>query len=62
MIFPVIEKNLLRERWIRVWTPGETNSVAITLLEFLEAVGCRQPASGEFISPIRFKLNLKFFS
>jgi two-component system CheB/CheR fusion protein len=39
-VFPVIQKNLMRERGIRVWTPGcasgeETYSVAITLLEFL---------------------------
>ncbi len=39
-VFPAIQKNLMRERGIRVWTPGcasgeETYSVAITLLEFL---------------------------
>jgi two-component system CheB/CheR fusion protein len=39
-VFPAIQKNLARERGIRVWTPGcasgeETYSVAIALLEFL---------------------------
>ena len=39
-VFPVIQKNLVRERGIRVWTPGcasgeETYSVAIALLETL---------------------------
>ncbi len=39
-VFPVIVKTLMRERGIRVWTPGcasgeETYSVAIALLEFL---------------------------
>jgi two-component system CheB/CheR fusion protein len=39
-VFPAIQKNLLSERGIRVWTPGcasgeETYSVAMTLLEFL---------------------------
>ena len=40
VVFPAIQKNLSRERGIRVWTPGcasgeETYSVAIALLEFL---------------------------
>ena len=39
-MFPVIQKNVSRERGIRIWTPGcasgeETYSVAIALLEFL---------------------------
>src|SRR5579864_9057031 len=39
-VFPIIQKNLVRERGIRVWTPGcasgeETYSVAIALLETL---------------------------
>jgi two-component system CheB/CheR fusion protein len=39
-VFPAIQKSLLRERGIRIWTPGcasgeETYSVAIALLEFL---------------------------
>ena len=39
-VFPAIVKTLMRERGIRVWTPGcasgeETYSVAIALLEFL---------------------------
>src|SRR5580704_3273593 len=39
-VFPVIAKTIMRERGIRVWTPGcasgeETYSVAIALLEFL---------------------------
>src|SRR5438132_849543 len=39
-IFPAIQKNLVRESGIRVWTPGcasgeETYSVAIALLEYL---------------------------
>jgi two-component system, chemotaxis family, CheB/CheR fusion protein len=39
-VFPAIQKNLSRERGVRIWTPGcasgeETYSVAITLLEFL---------------------------
>jgi two-component system CheB/CheR fusion protein len=39
-VFPAIQKTLVRERGIRVWTPGcasgeETYSVAVALLEFL---------------------------
>jgi len=39
-VFPAIHKNLVRERGIRIWTPGcasgeETYSLAISLLEFL---------------------------
>jgi two-component system, chemotaxis family, CheB/CheR fusion protein len=39
-VFPAIQKTLLRERGIRIWTPGcasgeETYSVAMALLEFL---------------------------
>jgi two-component system, chemotaxis family, CheB/CheR fusion protein len=39
-VFPVIQRNLVRERGIRIWTPGcatgeETYSIAIALLEFL---------------------------
>jgi two-component system CheB/CheR fusion protein len=39
-VFPAIQKNLLRERGVRIWTPGcasgeETYSVAIVLLELL---------------------------
>ena len=39
-VFPAIQRNLARERGIRVWTPGcasgeETYSVAMALLEFL---------------------------
>jgi two-component system CheB/CheR fusion protein len=39
-VFPAIQKNLLRERGMRIWTPGcasgeETYSVAMALLEFL---------------------------
>ena len=40
MVFPAIQKHLLKDRGIRIWTPGcssgeETYSVAIALLEFL---------------------------
>ena len=39
-VFPAIQKNMVSERGIRIWTPGcasgeETYSVAISLLEFL---------------------------
>src|SRR5277367_4050191 len=39
-VFPAIQRNLVRERGTRIWTPGcasgeETYSVAIALLEFL---------------------------
>jgi len=45
-VFPAIQKNLSRERGIRIWTPGcasgeETYSVAIALLEFLGDKGAQ---------------------
>jgi two-component system CheB/CheR fusion protein len=47
-IFPAVQRNLLRDRGIRVWTPGcasgeETYSVAIALLEFLGDKGSQIP-------------------
>jgi two-component system CheB/CheR fusion protein len=47
-IFSAVQRNLVRDRGIRVWTPGcasgeETYSVAMTLLEFLGDKGSQIP-------------------